>query len=574
MTQPDWDDERLAAAFRARFDRPAPPTLARAIHGAIAGTNPARRRLVQHRPRWGLAAAAVVVVLVTTITAGLGGLGRLGGGPSLPSDSGASSSPGANATPTEQALPGSVLGLEIITVSDAIAFRDAVTDDRELAVRGWFTPALLTSCGPAPGADALNPLQTRCPDTFVWLSEAAESLVHVGPNSVETGAPKGPALNPDLDALDTTWVAQLPQIGTIGDSIPTDVVFLGHFDDRRSRLCPDAEISACRLRFVVDSVAYVAGSPSPRSLVRNSDVPATSSLAEIEAVVANEAPQSPILSILTVDGPRGLAAIEPSLAAGQQGLINHPVLWVVRVLESEHRMVTYIIVDGTDAIYEMNPEGEAIRVGGTPPPTSSPVPWPPAGAIVISLTSPVGAGAPPVRVAVVDESGRLIDVTEKGAVDPSNAPVIDGPAAYAEPGRPGRVHLAWIGGVCDSQITVTVDPDVRSITFDIGPQVDCDAMGIGRELVLDFSASVDVPAIELLDTTQYPNPVQRDYALHCGPLGPDTCEQRAAALVVASQESSPAKRLESIAFADECGSYTMFYADGSRSSLSINCIQP
>jgi hypothetical protein len=309
--------------------------------------------------------------------------------------------------------------------------------------------------------------------------------------------------------------------------------------------------------------------------MRGSVVPATSSLAEIEAVIANEAPQSPILSILTVDGPRGLAAIEPSLAEGQQGLINHPVLWVVRVLESEHRMVTYIVIDGTDAIYEMNPEGEAIQVGGTPPPTSSPVPWPPAGAIVIALTSQVGAGAAPVRVAVVDESGRLTGVTEKGAVDSGTAPVIDGPAAYPEPDRPGRVHLAWIGGICDSQITVTVDSDVRSITFDMGPHVPCDAVGIGRELVLDFSGSVDVPAIEVLDTAANPTPVgQRDYALDCGPLGPDTCELRAAALVVASREGSPAKRVESITFSDQCGSYTMIYADGDGTSASIDCIQP
>lgn len=505
MTPPDWDDERLAAAFRARFDRPAPPTLARAIHGAIADTSPARPGLFRLGPRWGLAAAAVVVVLVTTITAGLGGFGRLGGGPSLPSDSGASSSPGVNATPTEQALPGSVLGLQIITVSDAVAMRDAGTDDRELAVRGWFTPAPLRSCGPAPRADAVNPLQTRCADTFIWLSEAAESLVHVGPNSVEMGAPKGPGLNPDLDALDTTWVPQLPQIGTIGDSIPTDVVLLGHFDDRRSQLCPPTEIAACRDRFVVDSVAFVAGSPSPRSVVRDSVVPATSSLAEIETVVANEAPQSPILSILTVDGPRGLAAIEPSLAEGQQGLSNRPVLWVVRVLESEQRMVTYIVVDGTDAIYEMNPDGEAIQVGGTPP-TSTAGPWPPAGAIVIALTSQVGAGEP-VQVAVVDKSGRLVSVTEKGAVDPSTMS-FDGPfGAYAEPGRPGRVHLQWGGGICDSRITVTVAADLGVITFDMGPQpANCDSMGVDRELVLDFDGTVHVPAIQLRDVADAPAP--------------------------------------------------------------------
>jgi hypothetical protein len=57
---------------------------------------------------------------------------------------------------------------------------------------------------------------------------------------------------------------------------------------------------------------------------------------------------------------------ESSLSDGQQGLIRQPSVWIVRVLESE-RTSTYLVVDGSDAIYEMNPIGEAILVGGAPP---------------------------------------------------------------------------------------------------------------------------------------------------------------------------------------------------------------
>jgi hypothetical protein len=286
--------------------------------------------------------------------------------------------------------------------------------------------------------------------------------------------------------------------------MPIGVVFLGHFDDRRGVLCPEVEVDACRDRFVVDAVASVAGVPQPRSVVREvrqAGMVTGSSVADIEAIVANEAPDSPILSMVITDGAEGLVRIEPSLGDGQQGMTDRPVVWVVRVLESK-RVTTYIVVDGTDAIYEIGQEGDAVHVGGT---TDDPVVThelsPPADAIVIALPSQVGAGDPPVLAAVVDESGRLISVSEKGSVDPSDAPIGTSGSqfeAYAEPGKPGRVHLVWQGGICDSLITVRVAADLHSITFDLGPQPEnCDSLGVTREIVLDFSGSVDVPSIEL-----------------------------------------------------------------------------
>ncbi len=571
MTQPDWDDDRLAAAFRARFDRPAPPTVSRTIHGAIAGTSPARTDIFWRVPGLGLAAAAVVAVLIGTVAVGLGLFGRSGGAP-LASGSGVV--PSAIATPTEQALPGSVLDLPIITVSDAIVIRDAGADDRELAVMGWFTPALtgLRCVPPAP----VSPVELDCGDSSIWLTHQAESLIHRTATTREVSAPAGPALKPFLDVLDQSWQPADLGIGANGDSTPTDVVFIGHFDDRRAALCLDAEQAACRDRFVVDSVALVEGSPQPRSVMRY--VPPTSSVADIESIVANEAPQSPILSMVIIDGNDArLTELEPTLAkAAQVRLIKLPILWVVRVLESE-RATTYIVVDGTDAIYEMNSEGEPIHVGGT---TGDPEvtlgPWPPDGAVIIALTSPVGANDPPVQVAVVDESGRLTGVAEKGAADPSTWRFDGRFGAYAEPGRPGRVHLAWVGGICDSRITVIVADDLGTITFDMGPQPDCDSLGVGRELVLDFDGSVNVPAIEIRDVADALAPVATSpaYQLDCGPLGPDTCEQQAAALVAANVKASPTKRIVSITFTDECMSNTVIFDDGTGMTASIDCILP
>lgn len=506
MTQPEWDDERLAAAFHARFDRPAPHPVTAAVHDAIAGTTPARPSPFSRLSAARAAAAAVVVVVVAGAAAiGMGGFGLSGD----VQPSAGPPGPTAAATPSDDvdtrpaippAIPASVLGLDVVTVTGALAVRDMGFDDRELAVVGWFTPAPPTPCPRAP-EEAVSPVQPRCPDQFVWLTEAPESLVEVTAGSLSSRPPVSPALNPDLLGLDRSWQPRLVEIGAEGDSVPAHVVLVGHFDDRRSRLCPDAEEPACRDRFVVDQVAWVDGEAPPLSRVSLLEgVAARSSLGEVQAIVAEEAPDSPVLSVVTVDGALGLRSVEPSLGTGRRGLIDQPVLWVVRVLESG-RLVTYVVVDGSDAIYEMTDDGDAVPVGGSLGPPASAGAWPPAGSVVIELTSRV-VGYPPAQVAVVDLSGRLTGVAKQGFLDLDVAIGGNSVRAYPEaglPGRvtPGRVHLYWDGGLCDSEIVVTVGADLRSIVVDRGPQQGCRLMLVTRALVLDFSGSVDVPAIDL-----------------------------------------------------------------------------
>jgi hypothetical protein len=576
MTEQDWDDERLAAAFRAQFDRPAPAGLEKDVHVHIVGTAPARFGAMRHRgPGWSLAAAAVIVIVIGTVAFSVGGLGRGVGTPN-PSDAGAHASPAAIPTPTEQALPGVVFGLPIIHLADAFAIRNAGIDDREIAVQGWFEGGLMPGC-PAPNVNPINPLQVGCPDGFVWLMERAETLISHSGNRTDMTGPSGPALNPDLDGIERSWQPTAAEaLDANGLSIPTDVVFVGHFDDRRAALCPKAEVADCRDRFVVDSVARVHGVEPPLSVMGAAPGSTKSTVADIEAIIANEAPQSTILSMLVVDPETDVTTIEPSLASTGDGSLVRTTVWVVRVLETD-RIATYIVVDGSDTIYEMNADNHAIQVGGTPP-GATPAPsigqWPPADARVVALTSPVGAGKPAVQVAIVDESGRLASVAETGAVDPRTLSFDGRLGAYAEPGDPGRVHLAWVGGMCDSQITVTVAVDVRSITFDMGPQPDCDSIGVGRQLVLDFTGSVDAAAIELLDAADpAPTASAPAYQVDCGSLGPDTCTIQAGDIVASSQAGDPPKRVVSISFSlDPCGSYRVTFDDGTSTHAIIDCV--
>lgn len=494
MTRPDWDDDRLAAAFRELVDRPTPSVMADAIHERIVGTQP-------HggwRWRWSAPLTAGFVLVAVVVAGVLIGVGRLDVINPSPI-TGGSASRGASAPPDEP--PTSVGGLQTITIREALAVRDAGVDDQELAVEGWFTPAPAIGC-PAPNAWPTSPIQPWCPDTFVWLTEEPQSLFHATGDGMSAGPPLGPALNPDMDGLDRAWYPALPQVGQVADSLAEHVVVIGHFDDRRAALCPADAVDECRDRFVVDKVAWVDGPTQPQDEVDllNGET-AVSSIEQIRQIVADESPDGTILSITTVDGRTGLVEFEPTLD-GDPRYVDAPIVWIVRVLETD-RLATYLIVDGTDSIAEMNPRSRAIDVGGQPAPSASSDVVPPEGVVRVTLTSPVGSGRFPVTVTVIDLSGSLVRAFEKGT---EHGPGADGftsdpdsMEAFAEPGVVGGLHLVWVGSICDTEATVTVSATRDAINIDEGPRPPCDAMAINREIVLVFDRAIDVSGLTLTE---------------------------------------------------------------------------
>ncbi|MBA3236492.1 MAG: hypothetical protein H0T59_10985 [Chloroflexi bacterium] len=520
---------------------------------------PNRRRLFSRfSPATGAAAALAIVIGATAI--GLGAFGLRGTAPER--------SPALDLMP-----PTSVLGIDVISVSAVRAIGAANrAAEREIAVEGWYTPAGTREC-PTPAEFAVSPVKVRCPDQFEWLTEAPESLVPTTANTEVGRLPTSPALNPDLDGIDRSWQPRLPSVGTSGSSTPAHVVFVGHMRDRRARLCPQTELDACLQRFVVDKVAWVDGRVPPLSRVDLLDgVKAQSTPGDIAMVVGDQAPDATILSMVTVDGNPGLSAIEPSLGTGRRGVIDHSVLWVVRALEAT-RLETYIVVDGSDAIYRMTADGDALPIGGSfvspPEPSDVLAKWPPEGSIVLTLSNPVGTARPPVWVAVVDRSGRLIRAMERasGSADLDVQLDDQGSAAVVEPGHPNRVHLFWEGSICDTRIDIEIAPDLQTIAIrDTRPG--CDAIATGRELVLDFDEPVDVTATRINRSTTFE---ERGYALDCGPLDRATCTERAADTVANYSVRYPLKRIVSINFRGPCDDSDVTFNDGTVIASDTSC---
>lgn len=73
-----------------------------------------------------------------------------------------------------------------------------------------------------------------------------------------------------------------------------------------------------------------------------------------------------------------------------------------------------------------------------------------------------------------------------------------GIAALGVIGDPASVVVAWIGLPCDEYGTLTVSPGIQQIVLAPGPVPGaCDAMAVGRAVVLTFGAAVDATRIDM-----------------------------------------------------------------------------
>lgn len=484
-----WDDKRLAAAFSARASQHPTPT-------DLAGRTLSAVRFERtSRPAWlrVLAPAGVVVLVVGAVVVG----SVLQRADIVAPASMSSPSEIASSTPIAASSdPVGVLGLPILSVVEALAIRDAGIDDQEIAVRGWHAPYYpARACGRATPEQPASPLQAGCSDRMRFLMQDPEAVITASAAGLSWRGPEGPAISPYLREVDLAWASS--------DDVErlVELVVIGHFDDRRSFACPATEVEACRDRLVVDRIVSVDGRDVGAIALDQTASRVASTAAEVESTVLRWTPRAEVLSMVAVDGEIGLQGVEPSIGVFAR-FQDQRAIWVVRALESGV-LGTYLLVDGTDALFKIDGDNVATQVAGTLP-VPSPVPWPPEGATVIELTS--GEGREPARVAVVDLSGQLVEARAQTPEDGS----AEGPGEglFRDPTANHRYRLRWATTICDREVTVTIHPNVERIVIGHAPRDGCDAMGVGRELVLEFASDLD-PAdvtLEVLPAEILPEP--------------------------------------------------------------------
>ena len=481
----DWPDDRLADAFLARAAAlPTPADLAEATLERVRRSAPRSMARPGLRSIGALAAAAAIVVAVGAIV--------IGQRPVEPSNQ-----------------PTLALGLPVVSVSEAIAIRDTDPTDREIAVRGYFSPAQPISC-PAPQlGGSENPIRLDCPLMTQWLLENPERLVTRTPNSMAGHPPVGPAFHPVLPFLDMSAVTASER-----NDDPVELVVIGHFHDRRgdpdTALCGATAEAKCD-GFVVDGIHSVAGTRVASSTVIDLEPwppeprrEPTWTPYDVDRLVQRAVPSFAILSRVALPGHR-IRELEPSLGTGALNIIDRPIAWVVTGLDASAAgsppvRRTFLIVDGTAEAYETAPWNVEPNVGFVPfalvPLPLDPSPTP--RSVTLDLVDLNGRH---LSVEIVDESGILVSAAPVAPGTPSDVPTPDLDVAVSQvAGHPNEIRLSWLGGVCDGPMRFTIRPDGRTVLQETLPSEgdpgrSCITLGVPRSLTLTFSEPV--PASEV-----------------------------------------------------------------------------
>ncbi len=377
--------------------------------------------------------------------------------------------------------PTDVLGLPVISVEEAMAVRDAGRDDREIAVRGWVPPLRSMRCR------ELDPplsffLELDCQSALAVMTGTRQVIV--------SSPPDGAFISVAFDEI--AW--QPGRADGLGPIRATEAVLIGHFDDRRSGWCHATRIEACRDRFVVDGVAWEDGETQATSVVTRSGTN-DAAFEPVESAVSTAA-GGPILSA-TAYTTEEYVKVEPSLRDGRPGLTDERIVWSVRVLEEE-RVVTYLVVDGTDRVYRVERDGQTVQVGGSPPQDPD-RPWPPAGGVDVPLQRlPTGFVA---KAGVVDRSGLLLDARAAGDGDPRGPPrdFLSGEMSIVQ-AAPDTIVAYWDGSFCDDQFVLTIYGERAGVQPDRlelrGESADSCRLALAhRGIVLRFSQPVAAAAI-------------------------------------------------------------------------------
>jgi len=323
---------------------------------------------------------------------------------------------------------------------------------------------------PTPSATSIGTLEPRAPRNAVALSPSPAPVVTPSGNHVANVALRTFSVLPGV-GCDSMGIDD-PLIGTLaGDPDDTSVAWLVEPDgERREIVWPDTFVA----RFEPDLVLYELGAsvqPSGLTVIHG---------------VANGGDPSGFLpeALVARAGDRMMLSIERSSAAGTTA---NPYV-------ASGAMVVGRLTDPADAYFGatyIGCHGEMPASGPLEPGT-------------LVTVSAEGARAMALRIEDhgVLASWRAATADEVRTYAP--APM-DGPIGLVE-AEGGQHLLIWAGSVCDSSGTLRAGPGWLELIPD--PRPGCDAMAVGRALVLTFDTGVDPTELEVV--------LRRTYVLEAG----------------------------------------------------------
>ena len=256
-------ETRVGLGLRSLALPGAPASLRARVHAIATVSPPAhgRRRSGRDR-RW------LIFVVAAALVATAGGALLFSGGTSLPPTETASPRLATSAQPSQAAM---VDGLPLLTVSEAIAKRDAGDlGNHAIAIRGYWSDASVGhSCVPPTGTPGV--LEMYCIEREFGITELAAPIETISNRGLVTpGA--GPWLTPYLDntLAGAETLFNLPIINGQRYT-PIPIIVVGHFDDPRATICRPEALQLCKDRLVLDrivqfdplSVPTPAPTPSP-----------------------------------------------------------------------------------------------------------------------------------------------------------------------------------------------------------------------------------------------------------------------------------------------------------------------
>ncbi len=380
-----WTDERLNAAYLTMTDEPAPRELAAATVAAIhraAEERPSRRDALGFalgRPALRLLGSGVAVVIVAGIVAGLALRSATGPatGPTASPTTGPTGSPSASPTtgptsePTVQAMPTTVDGLTVESVSHALAAEKsgAIVGDSLVAIKGWYNPMFWMGC---PAETPAPALVETCSSRRLVITENKEQLVVFNGNEVAANmTPSGPyvdALEPDGSYVE----AELPVSDQSSPASydPSPVIIVGHFHDVRASACGSDE-AACDAAFVADQLAWFDGKSFGPNVWTGADAadhvlkPRLGADGVAAALRSELGPDDTIVSMGAV-GSQDLYTLQPGRGVSSSTASSaSDVEWYVRVAGPEPRWPEMAFAGGSSGwLVVADDSGQLMEVGG------------------------------------------------------------------------------------------------------------------------------------------------------------------------------------------------------------------